>query len=119
MLRLFLAFLLAVALPLQGIAAAACPGRTTQSSEASSNGPVRAMERRANIHGVSDLTTTKAPTHAHGECPGCIKACCHPALPAALAEVASSLAVFPESLPARESPFASWVEPVPRKPPRA
>jgi hypothetical protein len=128
-LRLLIAFALAVALPLQGLAAVTCmcklhqgpqQVRTTASASAEPGEASRAQPR--------DLTSAAAPlaigaaskpAKKHGACPKCAMTCCHASAPAP-ASLSQSQAAPPAG-PVAWMPrlLASWAEPVPDKPPRA
>lgn len=128
-LRLLLAFVLAVALPLQGLAAATCMCKLNQANQqhraaatAASQAPhaPQAQSRDgalATALGANGETSKHATKH--GACPKCAMTCCHASAPAPAS--LSEPQAAPQAGPVAWSPrlLASWAEPVPHKPPRA
>jgi len=128
-LRLLIAFALAVALPLQGLAATTCMcklhqvqqhGAASQSAAADAGAVSRARHpdlAAATVLAPSDDSLNAAKKH--GACPKCAMTCCHASAPAPAS--ASKFRATSPAGPVAWTPrlLASWAEPVPDKPPRA
>lgn len=127
-LRLLLAFVLAVALPLQGLAAATCMCKLNQANHqhraavtAASQAP-HASPAQSHYGALATALgangETSKPAKKHGACPKCAMTCCHASAPAP-ASLSESQAAPPAG-PVAWLPrlLASWAEPVPHKPPR-
>ena len=129
LLRLLIAFALAVALPLQGLAAATCMCKLHQAQQqgaASRNATADAgaasheqLRERVSTAGHAAGGHASKPAKQHGACPKCAMTCCHASAPApvALSKPQAAPAVGPICWTPRL--LASWAEPVPDKPPRA
>lgn len=126
MFRLLIAFLLVVALPVQGIAASTCTcklqeGRVQLSaahlmrSAAANHGSSAASLQSMNV--AHALGTGKGGTR-HQSCAGCAKLCCQATAPAPEPTVSDQPAAVGETYIEYDLPYASWAEPVPREPPR-
>lgn len=144
-LRLLLAFALTVAIPLQGFAAATCLCKLRQAQHEASSTNASALQQPGisaaqfaeavsvtqASHQRRDANAShwRAVTHSagvapfpvekkHGSCRTCSMSCCQAAVSPSDVPQAERINAHPDQVAFLPLPFASWTEPVPRKPPR-
>lgn len=128
-LRLLIAFALAVALPLQGLAAMTCMCKLHQTQLQCAESRSAAADDDAASHAqlpdpvsaavLSASDDASKTAKKRGACPKCAMTCCHASRPAPSS--VSESRVAPRAAPVAWTArlLASWAEPVPDKPPRA